>query len=218
MTLMYVARLTRPDILMAVTVLSTRCSKPTAQDMKHALRVLRYLRGTKGHGILIQCTNLNVHGSSDSSHNIHVDGKGHTGFVVSMGDSFSIVHVRSVKQKLTAQSSTDAELIALNECTKMVIHIRQLLQEMGFAPKSESVIEQDNQSAILLVEERGSSKRSKYLLPKIGYVREQSRLGKIRVEYVNTDMIKSDSLTKPLHGNGFRHKNECYVRETPNKS
>lgn len=218
MTLMYVARLTRPDILLAVTVLSTRCTKPTAQDMKHALRVLRYLRGTIGHGILIQCTSLNVHGSSDSSHNIHGDGKGHTGFVISMGPTNSIVHVRSVKQKLTAQSSTDAELIALNECSKMVVHIRQLLQEMGIVPSGESVIEQDNRSAILLSEEKGSSKRSKYLLPKIGYIRDLIKLGKIRVDYAPTDMIRSDSLTKPLHGHSYMLKTQGLVRESPIKS
>ena len=217
MTLMYVARLTRPDILVAVTVLSTRCSKPTAQDMTHALRVLRYLRGTIDYGILIQCTDLSAHGSSDASYNIHSDGKGHTGYVVGIGPNNSIVHVKSVKQKLTAQSSTDAELIALNECTKMVIHIRQLLTEMRIPPRTESVIEQDNQSAILLVEERGSSKRSKYLLPKIGYIREQVQLGKIRVNYVPTDCIRSDCLTKPLHGQAYKTKSRCLVRASPNK-
>jgi hypothetical protein len=212
---MYIARLTRPDILLTVTVLATRCTEPTAQDMIHALRALRFLRGTIDHGILVQCTALTSKGSCDSSFNIHPDGKGHTGFIIGMGPTWSYMHARSIKQKLTAQSSTDAELLALNECTKMVIHIRQLLEELRIVQHSCTVIEQDNKSAILLSDGEGTAKRSKHLLPKIGFIRDQVSLGKVSVEYVSTDAIRSDGLTKPLHAAAYRRTSSGLVRPPP---
>jgi hypothetical protein len=46
MTLMYLARFTRPDILMPVSYLASKCSRPTASDHIKLIRVVRYLAGT----------------------------------------------------------------------------------------------------------------------------------------------------------------------------
>jgi len=51
MSLMYLARFTRPDILMSTTFLATRSSKPTELDMQKAMRIVRYLSGTVSKGI-----------------------------------------------------------------------------------------------------------------------------------------------------------------------
>jgi hypothetical protein len=43
MTLMYIARLTRPDILLAVTYLASKSHCATDRDWKYCMRVVKYL-------------------------------------------------------------------------------------------------------------------------------------------------------------------------------
>jgi len=51
--LLYLARMVRPDILLAITFyfLSTRVKCPTEQDISKIARVLKYLNGTKTLGL-----------------------------------------------------------------------------------------------------------------------------------------------------------------------
>jgi hypothetical protein len=46
MSLMYVARLSRPDILLAITFVATHSNRANEADLSEAKRVLRYLRDT----------------------------------------------------------------------------------------------------------------------------------------------------------------------------
>jgi hypothetical protein len=47
MTLMYIARLTRPDILLPVTYLASRSHMATTTDMAHVQKIVNYLTKTK---------------------------------------------------------------------------------------------------------------------------------------------------------------------------
>jgi hypothetical protein len=47
MSLLYIARFTRPDILFATSYLATRSENPTQDDASKLFRVLKYLGGTK---------------------------------------------------------------------------------------------------------------------------------------------------------------------------
>ena len=46
MAIMYVARLTRPDVLLATAYLATKAQHPKEGDYKAALRIISYLHGT----------------------------------------------------------------------------------------------------------------------------------------------------------------------------
>ncbi len=50
----------------------------------------------------------------------HGDGKGPTGFILSVGKTFSYLHARSSKQKEGTTSSTDAEVIAAKSCCQLI--------------------------------------------------------------------------------------------------
>eukprot|EP00975_Prorocentrum_lima_P055839 11706233-Prorocentrum_lima.AAC.1 len=116
MGLMYIARLTRPDILLPVTYLAARVHVATKADKRKLARVLRYLKNTKTKGISIQCEgSLNIQCYCDASYGTHMDGKSHTGFLLTIGESNSYLHARSFKQKLAALSSTDAEIYATTQ-------------------------------------------------------------------------------------------------------
>jgi hypothetical protein len=153
MSLMYLARLTRPDIILPVTWLATKSHCCTQRDWEGAQKVMKYLNGTKDLGITLHCTSLQVHATCDASHNVHADGHGHTGYIITLGDDFSYVHSRSGKQKLSAQSSTDAEVFAMVECLKTATWIRNIINELDITPSNCIRVYQDNKSAIIMVDE-----------------------------------------------------------------
>ena len=62
------------------------------------------------------------------------------------GDFFIV----SYKQKHNSKSSTEAELIAVDDCIGHVLRTRHFLLAQGYKPAETVIILQDNNSAILL--------------------------------------------------------------------
>jgi hypothetical protein len=203
MKLMYVARLTRPDILLPTTYLASRSHVATKRDHRHLERIVKYLKGTEDVGITVHCTDISLHCNCDASYGSHKDGMSHTGFFVGLGSDISFLHCRSGKQKLSAQSSTDAEGIAMIEAVKFMIWMRNLIAELQITPLRPIVVEQDNISCIKLHTENTKAKRSKHLLTKIAYIRNMVNMGAVELVWTPTDEMSSDALTKPLHGAKF---------------
>jgi hypothetical protein len=197
MSIMYLARLTRPDILFATTYLATKCADPTESDLIKAKRVVKYIASTPDVGIHYppNCSmTLRVH--ADASHHIHPDGYGHTGIVIMLGNSF--LHARSVKQKLQTLSSTESELIALQEASTYVVWLRHLLSELGFDMNKPTVVTQDNQSATWIAERGGNFKRTKHLVGRLNFLKERIDNAEIEIKYCPTEDMPADFLTKAL--------------------
>jgi hypothetical protein len=166
MTLMYLARLTRPDIILATTYLACRTHCPTVKDGRSLERIIRYLDRTSKDGVTINCTDLQLHCSCDASYGVHtpdVNAKGHTGFLVGFGKNFSYIHARSGKQKVASTSSTDAEIVAMVDAIKLSVWLRDILAELDVTDLQQIVLQQDNMSAIQLVTEKPALKRTRHL-------------------------------------------------------
>ena len=86
----------------------------------------------------------------DASYSIHFDSKGHTGVLISLGKDRCTVMAKSVKQKLVARSSTESELIALDDALCYILWSRKLMDELGFKQLKPTVVWQDNQSTIVI--------------------------------------------------------------------
>lgn len=203
MSLMYCARLTRPDILMPVTFLAGRAHCATDKDWSHLMRVIRYLENEPDLGVYINCDSLQIKCKCDASYVTHTpetSAYGHTGYIISLGDNMSYVHGRSGKQKLASTASTDAEIIAMCEALKTCMWLRELLRELHITDLQEVVVFQDNLSAITLGTVSTTPKRSKHMLPKLTYVRSLELSGAVRLEYLSTTEMTADVLSKPLHG------------------
>jgi hypothetical protein len=70
--LLYLAKRTRPDILLPINFLCTRVLGPTVQDWKKLMRVYKYLLGTKGLCIYLQADDDNcAKGYYDASYGEH---------------------------------------------------------------------------------------------------------------------------------------------------
>ena len=203
MSLMYLARLTRPDILLPVTYLATRSHHCNQNDWKQAIKICHYLRNTATHGIVIDCQSLDINCICDASYGVHPDGKSHTGYAITFGTNSSFVHTKSAKQKLVAQSSTDAEVFAMVDCLKQASWMRELIQELALTDLKKLTIYQDNKSAIIMTTDTSKFRKSKHILTKISYARQMHMRGILSVTYLDTNSMFADMLTKPLHGDKF---------------
>ena len=207
MKLLYVAVRTRPDILYVVSVLAGRMESATMKDMGYVEKVLRYLSGSATEGLMfLSGVEWCLHMSVDASFNHHRDGKGHSGYVVYASKGSAGVLFKSQKQKAVADSSTEAELIALHEAVKHLIWISNIYSEMGYKSVESIQIQQDNQACIRLSSEvpvnfRG---RSRFINRKYFGVYEYVQCGDVELQYIATDSMVSDFLTKALGGEKYR--------------
>jgi hypothetical protein len=110
--------------------------------------MMKYIRGTKDVPLI-----LSANGSGilkwwiDGSFGVHPNMRGHTGGGLSMGTGFPVVN--STKQKLNTRSSTESELVGVDDCMPAVLWTRYFLKAQSYNV-NEMIVFQDNQSAILL--------------------------------------------------------------------
>ena len=133
---------------------------------------------------------------ADASHCLHNDGCGHAGVVITLGSA--PILCRSFKIKSITRSSSESELIALEEATTYVNWLHCLLKNMFIDVDKATSIYQDNQSTILIAQQGGNCKRTKHLICKEGYVRERVEHGDIQLKYLPTSKMPADMLTKPV--------------------
>ena len=115
----------------------------------------------------------------------------------------SILNV-STKQKLVTRSSTEAELVAVNDIMPQLLWTRYFLEEQGYGVKT-SQLYQDNLSAILL-EKNGkwsSSKRTKHINIRYFFVKDRMDANELRIDHCPTDEMIADFHTKALQGSKF---------------
>lgn len=206
MSLMFLARFTRPDILLAVSFLAVRMQKPTARDMMHVMRIVRYLKGTPEVGLNFS----HAEGAPamrfyvDASHAVHEDGKGQGAFVITLGTA--PVFAKTWKLKHVTLSSTEAELSGLSEAATYVLWGRLLMKELGYETNDPTVVFEDNRSAIMMTNGgKGTFKRSKHLLVRDAFVTEHVVNGSLRLQYCPTKDMVADMLTKPLDRATLQH-------------
>jgi hypothetical protein len=197
MSLLYIGRFTRHDILLPVTVLATRSSNPRESDMSHAMRVVRYLAGTQDvgptfDGNLPMVPNI----FADASHCLHFTGHGHGGIIITLGSA--PVHCMSYKLKLVTRSSSESELVVLEEASTYAVWYKLLLKELEVMIADEPItVFQDNMSTMFIATEgQGNFKRTKHLLVRESYIKERIECGDIALEHLQTRLMSADFLTK----------------------
>ncbi len=133
---------------------------------------------------------------------LHPDGKSHSGITMTMGKG--AVYSSSRKQKLVTRSSTEAELVAVNDAMAQVLWTKNFLQEQDY-PVEVTAVLQDNESAIKL-EKNGLKSvglRSRHINIRYFFVTDQVQQGNLTIEYCPTDSMEGDYQSKPLQGSKF---------------
>lgn len=108
----------------------------------------------------------------------------------------------SQRQSVVAQSTTEAEYIALAFGTKEALWIKYFLDELGLAQKS-IVINVDNQSAIKLAKNSEFHKKTKHIDVRFHFIKDECNKGNIVVKYVESSNQLADIFTKPLSRSVF---------------
>ena len=133
-----------------------------------------------------------------------MDFRSHTGGILKFSnDSGGFINMSS-RQKLNTRSSTEAELVAVDDCVGKVLWTMQFLKTQGFALRA-SLIKQDNKSAMLLETKGRSSagKRMRHMDICFFFVNDLVKKKMLSVEYCSTDEIIADAHIKPLQGKLF---------------
>ena len=146
--LLYLGKRTRPDLLTAISFLCTRIQSPDIDDFKKLGRCLRYLRDTKHLSLTLEADGMNViQWWVDASFATHPNCRSHTGATLSFGKGS--VYSMSSKQKLNTRSSTEDELVGINDVLSMILWTRLFLEAQGYQV-TDNVLHQDNESTIKL--------------------------------------------------------------------
>ncbi len=161
MSAMFLGKRTRPEILIALSLLGSRVENPDNFDLMCLHKVYKYLACNPEYGLRFKPLTMTLHYWVDAAYGTHVDDnmKSHTGIATTIGYNNAPVFVRSRKQKLTTRSSTEAELVALDNDLLHLLWFSQVLGLMGYA-QSPAYMYQDNKSTIFVCE-TGLSKSGK---------------------------------------------------------
>ena len=199
---LYLAIRTRPDIMGAVSHLTTRVSsgKANKSDEERLTRLLKYLNGAKELGLMLggdENNELNLQAYSDASYGIHADAKSHTGLYLTLGRG--PIMWKSYKQKSVTKSSCEAEILALSDMASIAIWIKDMYTDMSNTSDFTINIYEDNMAAIHLVSNgMSTSDRSRHIHIRNNYVGQFVENGQIKVIHCPTKNMIADILTKPL--------------------
>ena len=98
----------------------------------------------------------------DASFGLHDDTGGHTGIVIKLFGNSKLI--KSIKQKIITKSSTEAELVGLDESITYVPWITGLLEELFITYFKPIIVFQDNQSTIIMGNTgHGNFRRTKHI-------------------------------------------------------
>ena len=213
--LLFLCKRARPEIQTAVAFLCTRIKGPDSDDYKKLTRVMKYLRGTSDMPLTLLANDMSImKWWVDASFAVHPDMKSHTGGVLSLGRG--AVYGTSTRQKINTTSSTEAETVGIHEVLPQILWTRYFLEAQGYGVE-ESVVYQDNQSAILLAKNgRGSSsKRTRHINIRYFFVADRIASREVKVEYCPTGEMIADFFTKPLQGTQFRRFRDFIMNIDP---
>jgi hypothetical protein len=146
----------------------------------------------------------------DASFAVHPDFKSHTGASMTYGEGAPITMSR--KQKLNTRSSTEAELVGVDDASNQMLWTKLFLEEQGVQIEK-NILYQDNKSSILLEKngKKSSSKRTRAINIRYFFITDQVEKGNVCIEYCPTTEMVADVFTKPLQGPLFEKFKRCIM-------
>ena len=192
---------TRPDIALAVSVVSKYLDRPCWEHWIAVKRIYRYLNGTCNHGIVFSGKDTILRGFVDADWAGDTQArKSRSGYTIFLGNS--LISWRSKLQTCTALSTAEAEYIAANHAGCEIIFLRSLFESFGF-PQPTTTIFEDNQSCIHMSNNPVINDAGKHIQIKYHWIRDEINKASFSLVYCNTKDMIADTLTKPLDLHSF---------------
>ena len=187
---------TRPDISVAVGVLSQHMASPNEDHWNGIKRILRYLQGSISHGLKFEAGDVLI-GYSDADWAGDLNTRRSTsGYIFKIGGA--TVSWCSKRQITVARSTTEAEYVALSLASQEAVWIRKLLLEIGFAVDGATTLYEDNNGAIDLSRNPKYHNRTKHIDISYHFTRERVTSGELNIIYCPTENMLADIMTKGL--------------------
>ena len=194
---LYLSVVCRPDVALAVGLLSRCLDSPTKQTMDAARRVLQYLITTKDLGIrYTKNVELDLNGMVDSDWAVDKSTSGYVYFLAQAALAWL-----AKKQISIALSSTEAEIMAASLAAIEAVFLRGLLTNVGSAPVGPTTLAIDNSGAVALSRDYISNGKTKHIERRHLKVRELVEEAVVSTSHIPTADNVADILTKPL---GYR--------------
>jgi hypothetical protein len=195
-SLMWAAVATRPDIAFAVSLLSQFLENPGEIHWQAAKRVMKYLKGTKDKRLVLGKNREGLVGYADADWASQDHRHSISAYVFQINSGS--VSWSCQKQSIVALSSTEAEFIALTHAAKEALWLRQFIAEV-FQPLHFPIrLFSDNQSAITIAYGNQLHARTKHFDIRLYFLRNAIEDKKLSIEYLSTDQMVADILTKGL--------------------
>jgi hypothetical protein len=208
--LLYLSKRVRLDILLANSVFCTRVKEPTIDDQNKLIKALEYLNCTKHLGKIMRPKAgepLVVEVHVDSSHGVHTaDGRGQAGGVIGFKGE-CVLAAETSKHSIAAKSSAESELISVSDKLSPGIWQLNFMIGQGYVDIKPLILFQDNTSTIaMMLKGKSTSKRTRHINIRYFFVKDRIEVTKeVEVQYLPTDEMVADILTKPLQGEKFRY-------------
>ncbi|XP_062005695.1 uncharacterized mitochondrial protein AtMg00810-like [Rosa rugosa] len=175
--------ITRPDISYSVSIVSQFMHAPTIAHLNIVKRILRYLKGSVGRGIMLKNNgNTNIMGYADADWAGNaLDRKSTTGFCTFVGGN--LVTWRSKKQSVIARSSAEAEYRAMTSAACELIWLK---------------------AAMHIASNPVFHERTKHIEVDCHFIRAQVQSKVIETHYTNNKDQLADIFTKSLPAAHFQ--------------
>jgi len=194
--LLWISRTCRPDISCAVAILGRFTSNYSSRHYKALIGVLKYLKGSIDRTLRFNKLSVPIwdqlicYSDSDYAGDL-TDRHSTSGFLVFYNGC--LISWGCTKQDVVAQSSTEAEFIAMNTTGK---YLKQLVESIGI-PNVTGILYEDNTGSIPIAENPICKNRTKHIEVRFYYIRDVVRKY-LKIIYKETSEQLADIFTKPL--------------------
>jgi hypothetical protein len=212
-------RLTRPDILLAISIVAKYQNNPGLQHYQAALRILSYLANTPDHRIVwtstgrsptdpwdIECF-CDADWANDPDHR-----RSRSGYLITFNGN--VIDYGSGLQPKTASSTPVAEYVALASAVKQIVWLKQLLQELNIKVVLPIPVREDNTTCIHIASNPAAPKRTRHMDIRYHFIRDYVTDQIIKVSYVKSKDQLADIFTKALPRPAFRKLRHFLVSDS----
>lgn len=195
---------TRPELSYCVHVLSQFMQQPQTEHWEAALRVVRYLKGNPGQGVLLDShCNLQLYGWCDSDWAAcPLTRRSLTGWIVFLGHS--PISWKTKKQHTVGRSSAEAEYRSMASTTCELKWIKGVLSSLGVTHSMPIQLYCDSQVALHIANNPVFHERTKHIDVDCHFIRDEISRHNLQPSYVHTHAQLADTFTKAL-GRGQFH-------------
>lgn len=189
---------TRPVLSYCVHILSQFMQQPREKHWHAALRVVQYLKGQPGQGILLRRScDLNLYGWCDLDWaSCPLTRRSLTGWFILLGNS--PISWKTKKQHTVSRLSVEAEYCSMATTTCELKWVKCILSSLGMEHSKPIHLYCDSQAALHMAKNAVFHERTKHIEVDSHFVRDEIIKNNVCPSYVPTSTQLADIFTKAL--------------------